>query len=56
MLIKQVVLLTGVLFDTYFYANKLIFSYLSTLKALCLSRYMWALYLMDLDRTFKKFT
>lgn len=55
MLIKQIVLLTGALFDTYFYANKLIFSYLSVLKALGLSRYLWFLHLIDLDCTFKNF-
>lgn len=54
MLIKQIVLLTGALFDTHFYANKLI-SYISILKALCLSRYIWFVDLIDLDRTLKHF-
>lgn len=55
MLIRQIVLLTGALFDTYFYANKLIFSYLSVLEALGLCRYICFLHLIDLDCTFKDF-
>lgn len=54
MLIKQIVLLTGALFDTYFYANKLI-SYISILKALCLGGYIWFLNLIYLERTLKHF-
>lgn len=52
MLIKQILLLIGALIDTYFYANKLMFSYLSILKALLpileLHRSIWFLYFIDL--------
>lgn len=51
MLIKQIVCLIGALIDTHFYANKIIFSYLSILKALELNRCLWYLCLRDLHCT-----
>lgn len=54
MQIKQIVLLIGALIDTYFYANKHLFSYLSILRLLPtleLNGCIWYRYLIDLEGT-----